>query len=196
MAGYMYIKDIPGEVTQGSRAIFSGPNGKSGADFYYEWIELHSVNQTVTRAIETGRSGTARSRAACVLEDIEIEKEVDQSSMALVQAVSGGKAFQEVVIHLCSASSDDTLPKGQSLHPYLEFHLYSVKVTSYNINCSGLDDGSIPVETLNLNFDKVQWRYWPMGPIPGDMTAGANEVHTARVAGWDLVNASSFVPAT
>lgn len=24
----------------------------------------------------------------------------------------------------------------------------------------GLDDGSIPTETLSLNFDKVQWRYW------------------------------------
>ena len=106
MAGYMLIEEIPGEVTQGSRAKFKGPNGKSGAKFYSEWIELHSVTQTVTRHIETGRSGTARARAACVLEDIEIEKEVDVASTELIKAVSGGRAFEKIVIHLCSAADD------------------------------------------------------------------------------------------
>lgn len=193
MAGYMFIKGVPGEVTQGSRAVFAGPDGKKGANFYREWIELHSVTQTVTRAIETGRSGTARARAACVLEDIEIEKEVDQSSTKLIQAVSGGEAFDEVLIHLCSASDEDVVT-GLSLHPYMAFHLYSVKVTSYTINCTGLDDGSIPVETLNLNFDKISWRYWPMGPIPQNMNAKPNFVHPATVTGWDNVKSSSYSP--
>jgi type VI secretion system Hcp family effector len=195
MAGYMYISGVPGEVTQGSRAVFADPDGKKGALFYHKWIEVHSVTQTVTRAIETGRSGTARARAACVLEDIEIEKEVDASSMELIKAVSGGKAFDEVMIHLCSASEDNPdLDPGQSLHPYLELHLFSVKVTSYNINASGLDDGSIPVETLNLNFDKVYWRYWPMGPTPDKLDAKPNEVHDQIATGWDVIRATSVSP--
>jgi type VI secretion system Hcp family effector len=196
MAGFMWIEGIPGEVTQGSRAKIVGPNGVKGPSttFYHEWIELHSVTQTVTRAIESGRSGTARARAACVLEDIEIEKEVDRSSTALINAVSGGDAFKEIVIHLCSAMVDDTDGLGQSLHPYLEFKLYSVKVTSYTINASGLDDGNIPVETLNLNFDKVLWTYWPIGPLPGDLSAPANKVHSITEAGWDIVKARSYTP--
>jgi type VI secretion system Hcp family effector len=197
MAGFMYIEGIPGEVTQGSRAKIKGPGpdfvqGPS-ATFYHGWIELHSVTQTVTRAIESGRSGTARARAACVLEDIEIEKEVDQASTELIRAVSGGEAFKEVVIHLCSAMVDDT-PQGlgQSLHPYLEFKLHSVKVTSYTINASGLDDGNIPVETLNLNFDRVLWTYWPIGPLPGFLEVPANHVHKVHETGWDIVKARSF----
>jgi type VI secretion system Hcp family effector len=198
MAGFMYIDSdrFPGEVTQGSRAKLTGPNGVVGPSplFYHGWIELHSVTQTVTRAIESGRSGTARARAACVLEDIEIEKEVDRSSTALMNAVSGGDAFKEVVIHLCSAMVDDDVGLGQSLHPYLEFKLYSVKVTSYTINASGLDDGNIPVETLNLNFDRVHWTYWPIGPLPGDLNAAANKVHSVTEAGWDIVKARSYTP--
>jgi type VI secretion system Hcp family effector len=200
MAGFMYIQGIPGEVTQGTRAALTGPppdkvKGPSPT-FYHGWIELHSVTQTVTRAIESGRSGTARARAACVLEDIEIEKEVDQSSTALINAVSGGRAFDEVWIHLCSAMAggNDDIP-GQSLHPYFEMRLFSVKVTSYTINGSGLDDGSIPVETINLNFDRVQWKYWPIGPVPpNNLDAGPNDVHKVRLAGWDIVKSTSFVP--
>jgi type VI secretion system Hcp family effector len=196
MAGFMFIKEIPGEVTQGARVHMKSPNGVKGpsSDFYRGWIELHSVTQTVTRAIETGRSGTARARAACVLEDIEIEKEVDKSSTELLKAIAGGRAFDEVVIHLCTASNDDSLDPGQSLHPYLEFHLYSVKVTTYTISASGLDDGSIPVETLNLNFDRVHWRYWPIGPNPEFPLVGPNDVNPVMVAGWDIVKSTSFTP--
>jgi type VI secretion system secreted protein Hcp len=192
MAGYMYIDSIPGEVTQGSRAAWASPNGKGKDEFYVGWIELHSVTQTVTRAIETGRSGAARARAGCVLEEIEVEKEVDRTSTHLLEACSGGKAFPQVFIHLCSAMADSPQTIGHSLHPYLEFRLYSVKVTSYTINGSGLDDGTIPTETLNLNFDKVVWRYWPIGPTPEEPDVAANFVHKAHITGWDVVKATKF----
>jgi len=195
MAGFMYIKDIFGEVTQGTRGYIAGPEGTSGPSetFYHGWIELHSVTQTVTRPIEAGRSGTARARAACVLEDIEIEKEVDQASTDLIKAVSGGVAFDEVYIHLCTAMGEDDVAPGLSLHPYLEFRLFGVKVTSYTINASGLDDGAVPTETLNLNFDRVAWKYWPIGPLPPNkLEAKANEVHRATEAGWDNVKARTY----
>jgi type VI protein secretion system component Hcp len=193
MAGYLYFKDSPivGEATQGSFAAFSSPNGKPKEKFYEGWIELNSVTQTVTRAIETGRSGTARARAGCVLEEIEVEKEVDRTSVPLVQACSGGTAFPEVFVHLCSAMAAQ-VGGGQSLHPYLELRLFAVKVTSYSINGSGLDDGSIPTETLSLNFDKCVWKYWPMGPIPENLNAAANDVHAVVTAGWDILAQAPF----
>jgi type VI protein secretion system component Hcp len=196
MAGFMYFKDSPackGEVTQGSFATFPSPNGEPKESFYKYWIELNSVTQTVTRAIETGRSGTARARAGCVLEEIEVEKEVDRVSVPLVQACSGGTAFPEVYIHLCAAVASG-VGSGPSLHPYLELRLYAVKVTSYSINGSGLDDGSIPTETLSLNFDKITWKYWPMGPLPDPdkMNAAANDVHALVTAGWDILTQAPF----
>jgi type VI protein secretion system component Hcp len=179
MAGFMYFKDSPivGEVTQGSFASFTSPNGKGKKDFY--------------EAIETGRSGTARARAGCVLEEIEVEKEVDRTSVPLVQACSGGASFPEVFIHLCAAITEG-VGAGESLHPYLEMRLYSVKVTSYSVNGSGLDDGSIPTETLSLNFDKITWKYWPIGPIPEKMDASANTVHPLVTAGWDILKQAPF----
>jgi type VI secretion system Hcp family effector len=197
MAGFIFFKhDTPdkiyGEVTQGSFAAFSAPSGKKGAEFYHGWIQLNSVTQTVTRAIETGRSGTARARAGCVLEDIEVEKEVDMTTPLLLEACSGGTAFPEVFIHLCTSIQQDDAK--ESLHPYLELKLFAVKVTSHNINVSGLDDGSIPTETLSLNFDKVHWTYWPIGPIPKNPTVAANHVHGVVASGWDVVKAARDTP--
>jgi type VI protein secretion system component Hcp len=65
-------------------------------------------------------------------------------------------------------------------------------VTSYSVNGSGLDDGSIPTETLSLNFDKVTWRYWPIGPIPEEIDASANKVHPIVAAGWDILKQAPF----
>jgi type VI secretion system Hcp family effector len=195
MAAFIYFKDpkVKGEVTQGSFAGFSSPNGKPGKDkFYHDWIQLTSVTETVTRAIETGRSGTARARAGCVLEDIEIEKEVDKTSTALLELCSGGRAVDEVFIHLCTSIEQED-GTNESLHAYFEFHLFAVKVTSYSISLQGGDDGAIPTETISLNFDKAHWRYWPIGPIPDDLTAKANKVHSPTMAGWDVVSASRFV---
>jgi type VI secretion system Hcp family effector len=193
MAGFMYFKDSPivGEVTQGSFASFASPNGEDKKNFYKGWIELNSVTQTVTRAIETGRSGTARARAGCVLEEIEVEKEVDRTSVPLVQACSGGASFPEVWVHLCAAITEG-VGAGEALHPYLEMRLYAVKVTSYSVNGSGLDDGSIPTETLSLNFDKITWKYWPIGPIPEEINASANKVHPVVTAGWDILKQAPF----
>ena len=194
MAGFMLFKDTPikGEVTQGSFfAETPSPSGGDADNWYKDWIEINSVTQTVTRAIETGRSGTARARAGTVLEEIEAEKEVDRTSVHLVQACSGGQAFPEVWIHLCSSVAEDAAA-GPALHPYLELRLYSVKVTSYSINGSGLDDGGIPSETLSLNFDKITWKYWPIGPIPEDLTCSANTVHPVITHGWDILTQGPF----
>lgn len=195
MAAFIYFKDsnIRGEATQGSFASFTSPNGKAKDKFYHDWIQLTSVTETVTRAIETGRSGTARARSGCVLEDIEIEKEVDRTSTDLLGLCSGGRAIDQVFIHLCTSIDQDGAGPNEVLHPYFEFHLFAVKVTSYSISLQGGDDGAIPTETISLNFDKVQWRYWPIGPLPDKLDVGANEVHAPTMSGWDVVGACRFL---
>jgi type VI protein secretion system component Hcp len=192
MAGFMYFKDagIVGEATEGSLLKEGNqPNGLGPEDYYKGWIRLNRVSQGVERQIETGHSGTARSRAGTVLKELEVEKEVDCASMHLISACSGGTPFPHVFIHLCTSIVQNDLT---SLHPYLEFHLYSVKVTSYEIEAAGADDGNIPTETLSLNFDKVLWRYWPIGPTPDKPDYGANEVQPAIKSGWDVLRSAPF----
>jgi type VI protein secretion system component Hcp len=196
MAGYIYFKEpeIKGEVTQGAIAIpatTSAPNNKTHPEYYHFWIELNSMSQTVTRAIETGRSGTARARSGTVMEDIEIEKEVDLTTVYLIQHCSAGTAFKEVWIHLCTSISNSPNP-DLSLHPYLELRLFSVKITNYSLNGSGLDDGAIPTETLQLNFDKIQWKYWPIGPSAVHAEGDANTIHAPKTTGWDILKQAQF----
>jgi type VI protein secretion system component Hcp len=193
MAGFMYFKDagIIGEATEGSLLKEGNqPNGLGPEDYYKGWIRLNRVSQGLERQIETGHSGTARSRAGTVLKEVEVEKEVDCSSMALISACSGGTPFPHVFIHLCTSVVNK---EGESsLHPYLEFHLYSVKVTSYEIEASGVEEGSIPSETLSLNFDKVLWRYFPIGPTPDKPQYLANEIQPPIRSGWDVLRSAPF----
>jgi len=194
MAGFMYFKEggIIGEATEGSLLSEGGsqPNGLGPADYYKGWIRVGSVSQGLERQIETGHSGTARSRAGTVVKEVEVEKEVDCASVALISACAGGTPFPHVFIHLCtSIVNKDGVA---SLHPYLEFHLYSCKVTSYEIHASGSDDGSLPTETLQLNFDKVLWRYFPIGPTPDKPEVKANEVQPPIRSGWDVLRSAMF----
>jgi type VI protein secretion system component Hcp len=193
MAGFMYFKDtdIVGEATEGSLLDEGGkqPNGLGPKDYYKGWIRLTRVSQGVERQIEAGTSGTTRSRAGTVMKEVEVEKEIDCSSMSLIHACSGGTPFPHVFIHLCtSIVKDDTA----SLHPFLEFHLYSVKVTSYQVEAGGSEDGSAPTETLNLNFDKVLWRYWPIGPTPDNEDLEPNDVQKFKYSGWDVLRSAYF----
>lgn len=194
MAGFMFFKDagIFGEATEGSLLDEPGqqPNGKGPEDYYSGWIRLNSVSQGITRDIETGHSGTARSRAGTVLKEIEVEKEVDCSSIELIRACAGGIPFSRVFIHLCTSIIQKDIA---SLHPYLEFRLFSAKVTSYEIEAAGADDGHIPTERLSLNFDKVLWRYWPIGPTPINEEVGPNDVQLPPMkSGWDVLRSAPF----
>jgi type VI protein secretion system component Hcp len=193
MAGFLYFKDagILGEATEGSLLSEGGqPNGMGPEDYYNGWIRLNSVSQGMTRQIEEGHSGTARSRAGTVLKEVSVTKEVDCSTIELIRACAGGISFSHVFIHLCTSIIQRNVA---SLHPYLEFHLYSVKVTSYDVEAAGADDGSIPTETLSLNFDKVLWRYWPIGPTPANDQVGPNEVQVPTMrSGWDVLRSAPF----
>lgn len=201
MAGFMFFKDsqIWGEATQGAKALRGfkddPPNGLAMDKFYLGWIVLKSVSQGIERAIEAGRSGTARARAGTVLQDVEVTKEVDKASMHLLQACAGGTPFPCVYIHLCTSLLDGN--NEPSLHPFLEFRLFSCKVTSYEINAEGTDEGGAPTETLRLNFDRITWRYWPIGrtPKPDDDSwegVDSNMAHDPILAGWDVLRSAPY----
>ncbi|MCA9392856.1 MAG: type VI secretion system tube protein Hcp [Candidatus Omnitrophica bacterium] len=116
----------------------------------------------------------AAARAGVVLEEIEVEKEVDRTSVPLVQACAGGRSFPEVVIVWNTGTGDEP--------SYLELRLYSVKVTSYSVNGSGLDDGSIPTETLSLNFDKITWSFAELrGGASGEISFACDEDNLCAV---------------
>ncbi|MEQ1929300.1 MAG: type VI secretion system tube protein Hcp [Parvularculaceae bacterium] len=127
-AAYMKLGDIKGQTQTGGKK-----------DFYKGWIELNSV----------ACNGGATSRSTPSVGEIVVTKATDQASPKLAEASASGRVFPSAQIHLVNAGAASA---------YLTYKLNSVRVTSYTVNGSGLDDGSIPTETLSLNFDKITWR--------------------------------------
>lgn len=114
-------------------------------DFYKGWIELNSVT-CATDAAPASRG------------QIRIVKEWDAAaSTKLSEAAARGRTFPSAQIHLLNAG-------GSS--PTLRYELKNVQITSYQLGGSGLDDGSIPTETLSLNFDKITWK--AVGGLKGE----------------------------
>lgn len=55
-------------------------------------------------------------------------------------------------------------------------------MTSYSVNGSGLDDGSIPTETLSLNFDKITWSFAELrGGASGEISFACDEDNLCAV---------------
>jgi len=99
-------------------------------------MAVASVSPAPTAALAAKGAGT-----------LMIMRKADGSSERLRQAYRSGATLDSLVLGVPPTRTQ----------PYLEMRLYSVKVTSYSVNGSGLDDGSIPTETLSLNFDRITW---------------------------------------
>lgn len=134
-AGFMYFKDSPivGEVTD---PAFEG------------WIEISSISHSILRTEDPSSPRTSSVGFGAIV----CAKEIDKATPKLLEAIAKGVTIPEVDIHLTRRVGDRDIP-------YLEYKLYSVKVTSYSVNGSGLDDGSIPTETLSLNFEEIKVTY-------------------------------------
>lgn len=137
MAGYMKIDGIEGESTD------------SGHD---KWINLLNLSQGVSRPMKAGAADNTRSRASADVGDVVIVKEMDASTPKLIQALCDGKNFKEITIDLCTQTG-----QGKRV-AYYQVKLTDVYITSYDVS-GGATDGSVPTESLSMNFAKIEWTY-------------------------------------
>jgi type VI secretion system secreted protein Hcp len=145
MAGYLKIGDIKGE------AVDKG---------HKEWINLLSVNQSLTRPMSAGISGSTRQRASVSCGDVVCVKEMDASTPKLIQAICDGKVFPKVNIDLCTSTG------AGARVPYYQWELINVMIADYNV--SGATDGpAVPTESISLNYEEIKWTYDKMGKDGG-----------------------------
>jgi type VI protein secretion system component Hcp len=104
-------------------------------NFYKGWIELNSVTCNAARSTPS-------------LSEIVVTKQADSSSPALSQASTSRRKFPSGQIHVMDASGGSA---------QLKYELKNVVITSYQTGAAPAADGSIPIETLSLDFDKVTW---------------------------------------
>lgn len=141
MAGYLKIGDIKGEsVDKGHK----------------EWINLLSVNQSLTRPMAAGISGSTRQRASVTCGNVMCVKEMDSSTPKLIQAICDGTVYPEVEIHLCTSTG------AGARVAYFLWNLVNVMVSDYSV--SGATDGpAVPTESISLNYEEITWTYDKMG---------------------------------
>lgn len=116
-----------------------------------EWIACDSFTGGTTRPmfLETG-GGMMRDTSDAELHEIGLRMKMHKGSPQMFVASVCGEAC-EAEIHITRASD-----KSGSLN-YLEVKLSDTFVSHYSVDC----DGDTPMETISLNFAKIETKYTP-----------------------------------
>jgi type VI secretion system secreted protein Hcp len=153
-----------------------GIPGESTDDAHKDWIEILSFGQSICRSFDVTPDSYDGATAAD-FGDFVIVKAMDKSSPKLAVACADGTHIKEVVLELCRAGGDKML--------YMEYILEDVIVSCYEPGGRTEGGDSLPLETVSLRFNKIQWTYTQQKRADG---SGGGNVS----GGWDLVKDSKF----
>jgi type VI secretion system secreted protein Hcp len=134
---------------------YQGIKGSSTATGYSNLIVLNSFEFGVSRNITTTH-GTAAAREASApqLSQINVTKTMDKASPKLFAESVGGGLQNTVQIHF-------TTTTGNKVTEFLVYKLTNVGLSSYSV---GVGADGMPVESLALNFAKIEMNFTGMGP--------------------------------
>lgn len=126
--------------------------GNVTEDGHKDWIELNSAQWGVGRGISspTGASANRESSAPSVSE-ITVTKLTDAASAKLLNEALQGEG-KKVIIDFCKTDAG-------KLEVYMTFTLENTMISGFSISSGG----DRPMESLSLNFTKVEYKHTPMG---------------------------------
>jgi type VI secretion system secreted protein Hcp len=130
-----------------SNTIIIKWNGEGGEKTTFD-ILSYSWGVTQAGGYSYGTGGTS-GRAQ--VQDLSISFRMNEASPKLMQYCASGKHIDKVTIILIRTGED-----GKNNKPYLTIDLTDVVVSSYQTGGSGDDK---PIESMSLNFGKVEQRY-------------------------------------
>ncbi len=138
MGVYMLIDGIQGDATQ---------------ENHVGWLNVRSLDWQANRDIITP-VGAARNREAreARLGDISFTKEMDGASAQLLQEACTGAKGKKVTIDLVRTSEGGALT-------YVQYKLEDALISGYSVSTGG----DTPVESISLNYTKIEMAYNPMG---------------------------------
>lgn len=124
--------------------------GECSLKGYEKKIELISIDSGVSMNMPSTKTNTERTTGSANVHDITLSKYVDQSSPLIYQA-----CCQATIQGTCTI----TLARNDSgkILPLIEIELEDVLVSSALLDCK--KGGTLPVETVSLNFRKISWTY-------------------------------------
>jgi type VI secretion system secreted protein Hcp len=146
---------------------YQGIKGSSTTDGYKDLIVLDSFNFGVSRNITPPSPSASREASEPSLTGITVTKHMDASSPKLFIESVAGNLQSAVQIHFTTTTAN-------RVFEFLLYTLTNVGVSHYSVS-AGADD--IPVETLVLNFTKIEMTFNGMDP---DVSG------TPETVGYDL----------
>jgi type VI secretion system secreted protein Hcp len=157
MAAFLKLGDIKGESTDKE---------------HKDWIIIQSMSSPIYRSIPEGARDMQRVRGETTLGDVVIVREMDKSSVKLMEACASGKFFKDVEIHFCSDLEDKS-------ETYLKYKLGNCIVSPYSFHGTA-SANPLPSEEFSLNFTDVEWTYFdidhktgkPKGNVVGTYDPG------------------------
>jgi type VI secretion system secreted protein Hcp len=134
---YLKIESIPGE----SRDTVK----------HKDWIEIESFSFGMSRtaSLPGGQAGMLK------LDSVSVRKSIDKSSPILMLKTCIGENIPEAVLEY-----QKTLPTGEDA-VYLKIKMSDLLVSGYSLSGGGGGGSSLPVDSLSLNFTKIEMTYIP-----------------------------------
>lgn len=157
--------------------VFDGPalGGGSTLKGHENQIEISSWNHGFTQPTSPIRSAQGSATIEkCHCDNFTFSKALDSATDDLLKMCWSGKHIDKATVTMYRAAGD--VGANQSGVPFLKIEFESVIVTQYSLSAS---EGTIPHETVSLNYSKVTYTYTNTDKKKG--TAGA-----AQPVSYDL----------
>jgi type VI secretion system Hcp family effector len=154
---------------------FEGIDGEVQSEGHEGWSEIVSFEQAIFQ-LDSGSMGTARRRGEVYYEDIKVVKQLDKASIKLAEAISTGKLFPKVEIHLTGPTETSSC---QGI--FYIYELKNVMITSYKLSGSNplayalitpspditmpssgpfiVQAVDAPLEEMSLKFEEIKVTY-------------------------------------
>jgi type VI secretion system secreted protein Hcp len=151
---YMKLGDIKGEATDTD---------------HKDWILIESWSWGESNP---GYVGVPTSEKAN-FQDLSVTKRVDKATPKLMLACASGQQITSGTLVFT------TRAPGTDNEPYLKYELKDVLISSFQ-HGGGAADGSLPTESVSLNFSKIEMTYFAVDAAGGDPMP--------ITEGWDIKN--------
>jgi type VI secretion system secreted protein Hcp len=134
------------------------------------WIEVDSFSwgESHTGSSSGGAGGGA---GKVQMQDFVITKRLDKASPKLMEACASGQHLPAVQLDMVAKDGNG---KQQQ---YMIVKMENVLISSYQTGGSSGD--TVPMESISLNFEKIEWKYEGPGATPGDVFSWDLSTNTA-----------------
>lgn len=127
-----------------------GIQGDATHEQHRKWMAIETIHWDVSRQMNT-TAGSAANREASepVVSEIILTKISDSSLTKLFQEATSGRAGKTATIHMVTT--------GNPGATYIEYTLNNTLISGYSVD----SHGDRPIETVKLNFTKMEVKYTP-----------------------------------